>query len=838
MEVAARPAASALKATGMAMQAGLPTRLGAFGVWGSGTGVGKTLVSAGLLAAARRRGTPSLYLKPVQTGFPADSDGRLVAALSGGCAHALGAHAAAAADRALGHLDADALAPCRTLFAWRAPVSPHLAVEREGRAVDDAAVMAATRGALAAFAQGIAGDAFALVETAGGPASPGPSGALQADLLRPLRLPCVLVGDGGLGGISASLCAHDALLLRGLDTPLLALLDGGLANEAAIARHTARAGTRVFALPRLAKPAGGADASVEAVAAWLEACAPHFDEMHGVLLRWQAARLAALAAAPAEASRRFWWPFTQHSLAGPVTLIDSRYGDEFTVVAQQARAEAAVGRGAGLAGTGAGTGVETEAVLECAFDACASWWTQGVGAKGQPEITRAIAYAGARGGARRARRSRASRALRVAPHRAPKRRAEAASRSPGARPRCRLLVPSFSSPPLLRPPSLPPSFPPPFFLLASLLPSFLSFPPFPASVPPPPAARWGHVMFPEASHDAALSLARRLLEGSGAPGRGWASRVFFSDDGSTAMEIAFKMAFRKFYADKGLLAPPTAPALGLAAAAQPPLPRVLVVALHGSYHGDTLGAMDAQPPSVFAGPLQSPWYEPRGLFLETPSLALRDGVWSVQLPAELADALAAEQRRQHAQQRLPQEHGRASDGSAAGPRGGERGGACRAAAGAACACVDGGAAAASPGAAACGGCWAERADALAVDPRLATPLAAVYRRSIAAALDGAACGPALPAALVLEPVLQGAGGMVLVDPLFQRLLCEEARSRQLPLIFDEVRRQGGREGRLRGRAGWAGGWCHGWPALPVGPQPQGRAGQGRAGHAGRRHPRA
>ena len=36
-------------------------------------------------------------------------------------------------------------------------------------------------------------------------ASPGPSGTLQADLLRPLRLPALLVADGGLGGISTSI---------------------------------------------------------------------------------------------------------------------------------------------------------------------------------------------------------------------------------------------------------------------------------------------------------------------------------------------------------------------------------------------------------------------------------------------------------------------------------------------------------------------------------------------------------------------------------------------------------------------------------------------------------
>lgn len=34
---------------------------------------------------------------------------------------------------------------------------------------------------------------------------------------------------------------------------------------------------------------------------------------------------------------------------------------------------------------------------------------------------------------------------------------------------------------------------------------------------------------------------------------GWASRTYFSDNGSTAIEIALKMAFRKFSYDRGIL---------------------------------------------------------------------------------------------------------------------------------------------------------------------------------------------------------------------------------------------------------------------------------------------
>lgn len=115
-------------------------------VWGANTDVGKTLFSAGLAAAAVRAGAPVLYLKPLQTGFPSDSDARLVSLAATGVAQErCGAHAAqllgAAAPAAAaattasgsGHGSAGPSAfAARTLFAWREAVGPHLAVLREG----------------------------------------------------------------------------------------------------------------------------------------------------------------------------------------------------------------------------------------------------------------------------------------------------------------------------------------------------------------------------------------------------------------------------------------------------------------------------------------------------------------------------------------------------------------------------------------------------------------------------------------------------------------------------------------------------------------------------------
>jgi dethiobiotin synthetase/adenosylmethionine--8-amino-7-oxononanoate aminotransferase len=57
-----------------------------------------------------------------------------------------------------------------------------------------------------------------------------------------------------------------------------------------------------------------------------------------------------------------------------------------------------------------------------------------------------------------------------------------------------------------------------------------------------------------------------------------------------------------------------------------------VLALHNSYHGDTVGAMDCAAASAFNGRLQTPWYSGRGCFLMPPYLQLQQGRWRLQAP--------------------------------------------------------------------------------------------------------------------------------------------------------------------------------------------------------------
>lgn len=90
------------------------------------------------------------------------------------------------------------------------------------------------------------------------------------------------------------------------------------------------------------------------------------------------------------------------------------------------------------------------------------------------------------------------------------------------------------------------------------------------------AERLDHVQFAGATHEPAVALAEELL----AVAPSGLSRVFYSDDGSTAVEVALKIAY-----------------LSWVHAGQPQ--RTRFVALDNAYHGDTFGAMAVGDPQPF-----------------------------------------------------------------------------------------------------------------------------------------------------------------------------------------------------------------------------------------------
>ncbi|KAF2188076.1 bifunctional dethiobiotin synthetase/adenosylmethionine-8-amino-7-oxononanoate aminotransferase [Zopfia rhizophila CBS 207.26] len=234
------------------------------------------------------------------------------------------------------------------------------------------------------------------------------------------------------------------------------------------------------------------------------------------------------------------------------------------------------------------------------------------------------------------------------------------------------------------------------------------------------AGRYGHVMFAGATHQPALLLADRLLKGLENPRL---KKVFFTDNGSTGTEVGIKMALRaacKRYEWDG-----SAEEIG-------------IIGLKGSYHGDTLGAMEASEPSIFNKKVD--WYRGRGYWFDYPQVKMRRGRWVVEPPVGMEEEFG------------PRQYFESLD------------------------------------------------EIFDFETRGSSPRYEQYIEDVLNRLtksEGKKFG-----ALVMEPVLLGAGGMVFVDPLFQRSLINVIRrysfsSHQtdssdphtwtgLPVLFDEV----------------------------------------------------
>jgi adenosylmethionine---8-amino-7-oxononanoate aminotransferase len=103
-----------------------------------------------------------------------------------------------------------------------------------------------------------------------------------------------------------------------------------------------------------------------------------------------------------------------------------------------------------------------------------------------------------------------------------------------------------------------------------------------------------HVIFAGVTHPKAVELAKRIV--SILPSN--FEKVFFSDDGSTAVEVALKMAFQYWY-NKNLI-------------------KTRVLALDGAYHGDTFGAMSVSQRGVFNQAFEHLFFEVD--FIDFPSL--------------------------------------------------------------------------------------------------------------------------------------------------------------------------------------------------------------------------
>jgi adenosylmethionine-8-amino-7-oxononanoate aminotransferase len=102
-----------------------------------------------------------------------------------------------------------------------------------------------------------------------------------------------------------------------------------------------------------------------------------------------------------------------------------------------------------------------------------------------------------------------------------------------------------------------------------------------------------HVIFAGFTHKPAVELAERLMPLL--PGN--FSKIFYSDNGSTAVEVALKMALQ-FWSNNGELG------------------RNKIFAFNNSYHGDTFGAMSASSRSIFTKAFEDKLFEV--IFIDVP----------------------------------------------------------------------------------------------------------------------------------------------------------------------------------------------------------------------------
>ena len=94
-----------------------------------------------------------------------------------------------------------------------------------------------------------------------------------------------------------------------------------------------------------------------------------------------------------------------------------------------------------------------------------------------------------------------------------------------------------------------------------------------------------HVIFAGVTHPKAIELAKRICEKLNND----LTKVFYSDNGSTAVEVALKMAIQYWHNQK--------------------VNRPRILALEGAYHGDTFGAMSVGERNCFNVPFEPYFFE-------------------------------------------------------------------------------------------------------------------------------------------------------------------------------------------------------------------------------------
>lgn len=186
---------------------------------------------------------------------------------------------------------------------------------------------------------------------------------------------------------------------------------------------------------------------------------------------------------------------------------------------------------------------------------------------------------------------------------------------------------------------------------------------------------------------------------------------------------------RVFYTDNGSAGMEVAVKMALRAASRrygwTPKDEVLILGLKGSYHGDTMGTMDCSDPSVYNTKVE--WYQGKGFWFDFPLVKMQKGRWMVEPPAGMEG-----------------EFGPATE-------------------------------------------FDTLDQVFSLQNRASQ--AARYEDYIKATLADLAAQGKKFGALIMEPVILGAGGMLFADPLFQQTLVKVVRTHGPDIFKDNIKLQ-------------------------------------------------
>lgn len=206
-------------------------------VVGTDTGVGKTVVTAGLVGWLRSDGVDARAIKPCQTGAPEDDDAAFVR----------------------GVCDDDDAATC--LRRLEPPLAPAVAADRQGVDLSYEGIVTECERAVAATKCGV-------VEGIGGLRVPLAGDREVIDLVADLSLPTIVVARSGLGTLNHTALTVEALRRR--DVPVRGVVLNEYAGETVAERANPHAIERMTDCPVHTLPVVDPDDPDQVIAAVAE----------------------------------------------------------------------------------------------------------------------------------------------------------------------------------------------------------------------------------------------------------------------------------------------------------------------------------------------------------------------------------------------------------------------------------------------------------------------------------------------------------------------------------------------------------------------------------------